>query len=486
MTNKKWKLLLLILLIQTCKSDKVEDTIKPITGYPDNIDDIITNKCATSGCHNTLSKNAAAGLDLSTWEKMFEGGRGGASVIPFRPDYSLLLYYTNTDSTQGLALIPRMPYNAPALSSTEYQTLKTWIVNGAPNKDGFVKFSDNPNRKKFYVSNQGCDVVSVFDSETKIAVRYISVGNNPGIEVPHQVKVSPDNQFWYTIFYAGNVIQKYRTSDNSFVGEVDISGGSWNTFAISDDSKYAFIVDWNTTGRVAVVNLETMTLISTYSGLTWPHGSFLNNSMTVLYLTSQYGNFIYKIDISNILLPEVNQVSLQPGQQPSTISSLDPHEIILSHDETKYYVSCQKSNEVRVFQTSNDSLLAVIPVGTTPVEMALSEAHQYLLVSCMEDVTTFAWDLNKRGSIAIINTNINQVIKSLYTGWQPHGIAIDNSLDIAFITNRNIQGGPAPHHASICGGRNGSVSAIDLNTLEVINSFKTEVSVDPYGIGITH
>lgn len=476
---------LIVFIFASCKKNKEEEPLVTPSGYPQNVEDIILQKCANAGCHNTLSKDGAAALDLSTWDKLFEGGRSGPTVIPYRTDFSTILYYTNIDSSLGLTLLPTMPYNAPNLSSSEYQVLVNWIQNGAPNKDGQIKFSDNPSRRKFYVSNQGCDVVTVFDSDTRRAMRYVNVGNSPNIEVPHQVKVSPDNQYWYPIFYAGNIIQKYRTSDNSFVGEVDITFGSWNTFAISSDSKYAFIVDWNPTGKVAVVDIENMSLIIMYSGLTWPHGSFVNNAISTLYLTSQYGNFIYKIDITDILQPDIEEISIQPGQQPSNSPSLDPHEILMSTDESRYYVSCQRSNEIRVLQTSNDSLLAVIPVGNSPVELALSANLPYLLVSCMEDITTFAGDSTKQGSIAIINTNSNQVIKSLYTGWQPHGIAIDQFSNTAFITNRNVQGGPAPHHASVCGGRNGSVSAIDLNTLNVIE-FNTEVSVDPYGIGITH
>jgi hypothetical protein len=38
-------------------------------------------------------------------------------------------------------------------------------------------WSDNPNRKKYYVLNQGCDVVTVFDAETQLPMRYITVGN---------------------------------------------------------------------------------------------------------------------------------------------------------------------------------------------------------------------------------------------------------------------------------------------------------------------
>jgi DNA-binding beta-propeller fold protein YncE len=79
------------------------------------------------------------------------------------------------------------------------------------------------------------------------------------------------------------------------------------------------------------------------------------------------------------------------------------------------------------------------------------------------------------------------IVAKVYTGHQPHGIMVDEQNSRVYVTNRNVTtGGPAPHHASLCGGRNGYVTAIDLNTLQLIPGFKAEVSVDPYGYGITH
>lgn len=37
-----------------------------------------------------------------------------------------------------------MPYNKPPLTAVEYDLLYNWVLNGAPDKNGFVKFSDNP------------------------------------------------------------------------------------------------------------------------------------------------------------------------------------------------------------------------------------------------------------------------------------------------------------------------------------------------------
>ena len=63
---------------------------------------------------------------------------------------------------------------------------------------------------------------------------------------------------------------------------------------------------------------------------------------------------------------------------------------------------------------------------------------------------------------------------------QPHGIAIDEKEGVVYIASRNNNpNGPAPHHSSSCGGRNGYYQMFDLNTLQKLPG-KYEVTVDPY------
>ena len=54
--------------------------------------------------------------------------------------------------------------------------------------------------------------------------------------------------------------------DDSFMGEVEIGSGSWNTFRISSDGNYAYIVNWSASGSIAIVDLESMQLIKKYEG----------------------------------------------------------------------------------------------------------------------------------------------------------------------------------------------------------------------------
>lgn len=472
---------LITLLLITCIKDKGEPDYA-LQGYPQDVGRIIVNKCATSGCHNDESRQAAAGLSLENWNRLFEGSNSGAAVIPFRPDFSTLIYYTNTYEDFGeIHLTPTMPLNKPKLSYDEVKTLYNWVLQGSPNADGFIKFSDNLNRKKFYVANQGCDVVTIFDNNTLLAMRKVNVGITGNTEAPHMIRVSPDNQHWYVSFIGGTSFQKFRTSDNSSAGNVDLGTGSWNTFTITPDSKIAFVVDW-ANGKIAHVDIENMNLIQMWSGFVYPHGSAINETGDTLYVTAQSGNYITKIPVYDP--GNYEEKSMQPGIMPNNGSSLGIHEILFSPDKSNYYITCQQTNEIRVVKTSNDSVIAVIPVGGFPQEIAVSASTPYLFVTCMEDVTTFP---GKTGSVYVINYNTNTVVTSLYAGHQAHGVAVDDHNRRIYISNRNVTtGGPAPHHSSVCGGRNGYITAIDMNSLQIIPGFKAEVSVDPYGIGITY
>lgn len=470
-----------IFFFTTCTNEK---GIPDYNKFPDDVGKIIFTKCAVSGCHTDKSKGAAGGLSMESWDKLFEGGTGSACVIPYRHDYSTLFSYINTYTDLGVTLSPTMPYNETKLTREEVMLMKNWINAGAPSRDGAIKFADNPNRKKIYVTNQGCDVVTVFDQATLLPMRYINVGSSASTESPHMVRVSPDGQYWYVAFLAGQYLEKYRTSDDSFVGRALIGSGYWNTFVISSDSQTAYCVDLSpTSAKVATVTLSNMTP-SVQSGFSYPHGSALNNTNDTLYITQQTNSSkIYKIPVADF--SAYTEVNLYTGAPPAI--ALNPHEIRFNPTGTRYFVTCQGTSEVRVMQTSNDSLLTIIPVGAYPSEMSFSITTPFLYITCTEDTLTFS---AKRGSVAIINTTTNTLQSTIYAGHQPHGIEVDDVKKLVYVANRNATNdGPAPHHSSECGGRNGYISFIDLITRNMVLTSngsikKVEVSVDPYSISV--
>jgi len=468
--------LIAVIVLSDCRKDK---GLAIYGSYPNDIGKIMVLKCATAGCHNDASYKASADLNLSTWETMFQGSSNGSSVIPYRSDFSSLCYFINIYPELGPVNIPTMPYNKGPLSKEEVQTIKNWIDAGAPDINGNVKWADNPARKKIYMTNQGCDVVTVFDAETQLPMRYITVGKDAStIEVPHMIKISPDGQYWYVIFTNGSVLQKYRCSDDAFVGEAYLGPFfDWNTFVISEDGTKAYCVTWVSNSVIASVDLTNMKLINNALGFYFAHGVALNADNDSIYVTGQTGNYILKLDTS---LVYTQTLSLN-GSPPNPTPSLDPHEILLSPDKQNFYITCQGSNEVRIFNIASQVVTNVINVGTYPVEMAVSASKNKLYVTCMEDISSFGGTTH--GTVSEIDlTTYNE--QRIAVGFMPHGIGVDESRKLVYVASRNLlTSGPPPHHTSVCYGRNGFVSFIDMNTF-TLKPKRIEISVDPYSVAV--
>lgn len=471
-----------------CKQDEPAFDLEG-SGYPDEIGQIILSNCAISGCHNSASAHAAAGLELTSWETMFKGDRNGAVIIPYSHEHSTLFMYCNTYEDLGMTLEPTMPFNDDVLTRTQMITLRNWINSGAPSRTGKIAFAENSNRKKYYAVNQGCDIVTVIDAESGIPMRYIPVGSSATIENPHGIRLSPDGQHWYVCFASGSYLEKYRTSDDAFVGRVllgpnaSAAFGSWNTFAITPDSRHAFAVHWSPSGpgRIVWVDLESMQFLQEYqsSVLNQTHGSAVSPDGSSLYVTTTAGNFIYKFDVTDPTSPSFDQIIIDGvSSTPQPGNSENGHEIAFAPDGTKYFITCQGTNKVRVFDIVTDALIATIPVGAVPQELAFSQTSPYAYVTCTEDTITYP---GKRGSVYAFNWQTNTLVGSLYTGHQPHGIAVDDDKQQVIVANRNNSlGGPAPHHSSACGGRNGYVSYIDMNTFTLLAGRDLELSTDTY------
>jgi DNA-binding beta-propeller fold protein YncE len=96
--------------------------------------------------------------------------------------------------------------------------------------------------------------------------------------------------------------------------------------------------------------------------------------------------------------------------------------------------------------------------------------------------------------VNVIDYNTLNVISSIYTGYQPHGIAVDDAEGIVYVANLNYDpNGPAPHHVSECGNRNGNLTIIDMNTLQLYQktqsdgfryTYKNELLAFPYYVAI--
>jgi len=456
--------------------------------YPDEIGKIITKNCTVSGCHNAASAAAASNYNLDSWENMFAGSNNGSPVVPYNAQFSSLCYYINTFNDLGLQNKPTMPLNKTPLSYNEVKQIKDWINNGAPNIHGQVKWSNVSSNKKAYIANQGCDVVTIIDTETLLPIRYINVGNKPSIDSPHQIRISPDGKYWYVVFINNNIMQKFSCENDRYLGDIPLSPAAaktgaidaldWNTFVISKDGKRAYCVSWTLNGKIACVDLVNMKLLHFITGIYNPHGIALNTEQNKLYITAQTGNYITEMDTA---FENLKEISLVEGQNPSQLSQLDAHDVILSSSQKELVITCQKTNELRFYNLEEERVTHIISTGTYPQEVIYSTSANSYFVSCPEDSSKFA---GSRGVITIVNEATKQV-EHIRCGYQPHGIAVNEAKKMLYVVSRNVSAsGPTPHHTSTCSGRNGFINFVDLNNRTLLNK-KYELSVDPYYVTLT-
>lgn len=481
-----------LLFLVSCKHEpltEVEETL--YEGYPQEIGAILVPKCATAGCHNESSKGATAGLSLRSWEDLMEGGRNNAAVIPYSPKKSPLFLFTNTFDDLGPQVKPVMPYGASPLSKNEVQTLMNWIAGGAPDKNGKVSHAEDPQRKKVYVLNSLCDEIAVFDLASGLIIRYIKAEETRKEAFPESLHISANGENWYVLFGSGELIRFDAINDRK-ITELYLGRGIWRNFAISPDSRTAWLTDWSGNsdlygGKIAIVDLENMSLLrmldQAEDSIYFPLGVTFSPGNEWALVPCYTGNFLYKIPV-NDPSGKIERIVLDGSKQAEHISSRQyrPRSVkFLSANQ--YAVICEGSNELRIMDFATGALLKVIPTGSFPQEMALSNLHNYLFVSCMEDP---AFPEKGKGSVMVIDTRNLEVIKKIYSGYQPKGLAIDDEGGQVYVVNRNADpvGADAPHHYTDCDGNNGYVTIIDINTLELLPGFKAEVSVDPFAAAV--
>ena len=464
--------------LQACR----HDTPKPLQpsapaqgdNYPETISKIFIGKCATAGCHNASSYENAGGLLLDSWDHLFDGSNSGAVVVPYDIENSSLLYFINTHADLGPTSTPTMPLDRTPLSREEYTTMRDWIAKGAPDRSGNIPFASNADtRQKIYIAHQGCDLIGVIDGEKKVIMRYVKAGTSLNPETPNYIKTSNDGRYAYACFWQGDAIQKIDTRTDSMVANALHGSSYWKNLQLSPDGNTLLATNWELPATV-VFNTSTMQFEKSVTGLQYPE-SIASGSSGAYYITERFGNMLCK------LLPNgtIQKISIdgQPLTTTPSPTTPNPYRILMSKDGSKYFISCERTNEVRVFDAQTDALTKVIPVGTMPQEMAWSTSTPYLFVSCLNDTVS----TGVVGTVYAINYNTYETKKIEGKFFQPHGIAVDDRNDALYVFSRNQdKAGPSPHHSSSCNGRNGFYTIIRLSTLQPYNNKRYEISVDPY------
>ena len=108
-----------------------EESVAPVdVSYQVNIQESIFNLSCLVGCHDGARQ---AGLELTTWETLMEGGDNGPVVVPGNAEESPLVWSVEGQDALAVPVSLMPPTGFPQLNRTEIRLIKDWIDQGAKN-----------------------------------------------------------------------------------------------------------------------------------------------------------------------------------------------------------------------------------------------------------------------------------------------------------------------------------------------------------------
>ncbi|MEM6264677.1 MAG: hypothetical protein AAGI38_19350 [Bacteroidota bacterium] len=494
---------MLLLFVGTgCQNDQPGPSMSlEVSGFPDSVNVIMEQNCAISGCH--VGANPPSDLNLESWTQMHDGSDFGTVAIPGWPDWSHVFMHSNTFEELGVRALPPMPFNSDdQLTRQQVRTLRNWINDGVLSDKGesYWAHRRTTSEGKGFFLCAGSDLFAVTDLESNLIMDYVSVGNNPAAnEAPHFIVSSPDNQYVYiTLLTSGDsaaagsaVVEKYRTDNYQLAGRVFVDPDP-ALIQMNQDGDRMVVTHWNSAkglSKLTLVDTRTMEVIAEATGdgtfLSRPHGMAATPDLSTLYVVANTGNYYSKITILDDRFdPDDEKIRIDPSVRRLSESDLyKPYHCLLIPEKNMFFVSCNHKdiNDVRVFDTRNDSLIAIIKTGELPRLMDYDPQSNRLFVACGNE-ENFAEQGSLKGCVSVIDVASLTLEKKIFRiGQRPHGIKVDPKRRRLYVSTENNGGEDPPHHfiEGQGAGVPGKYNVIDLNTLEVIEDMETEVPVSP-------
>lgn len=472
--------LALAMLAAGCDASKSAGPDRPVQ-FSVDVHPLLKTSCATSGCHNGISK--AAGLSMESWEELLQGSENGAVVVAYRSVKSHLVQHMNTDSSVAPVAAPLMPPSG-ALPRTELEIIMRWIDEGAKNDNGIVPFSVAP-EGRVYVTNQAEDQIAVIDRATNLVARLVPVGvlsdaTSPP-EAPHNVVVDPNGVYYYVNLIVASEIWKFRVSDDLPIGRLILpTGVSPAQVVLSSDGATGYFSNFDLSGNVRGIQAFStssmqMSKVITDSRAWASHGVQLTHSGEYLWTCNQISDNLMVVDLQT---DAVSFVKIDPSVPDVPVASspvFGPYQMVFTPDDAFAYVTCRTSNEVRVFDTSTRQLVATIPVGPVPLILDITPDGSTVFVANRGNAA------NPTTGVSVISTASRSVITTISgVHNEPHGVAVTPDGNYVYVTTENIDDPSVPHHPVVGGKTPSHVYIIDAHTYAILG----EVEVGAFGAGV--
>jgi len=473
-------------IFQSCEQDFVSTPTAATDQFPDEVSALFNTPytssnitCNTPSCH--ASENSASGLNLQSWNSTLNGSSNGTMVVPYNGFWSHMISVINSDTNYAPVTTVTLP-EFHKLDSPKVALIMNWINEGAKNKDGQVAFSNVSNSEKGFITNQAADLVAVIRQNEKQVIRLIPVGGSGILDAPHYVKLSPDMKYYYVSLIQEGYVEKYDVTNYALLGRMQ-AGQSPAHIEISPDGLYGYITNFESSGSVTTTrkfNTTTMQVTDIFSEtrMKGPHGMALTSDGNTLYVTSEIGEYIFKISTNNFYASDTTYIKepIDPTVPPSGngTSNFRPYQVLLSPDESLLFVSCRGSSQVRVYNSSDLTQVNSISLGSGsfPLLMKFTNDGNYLFV-CNRNNNT----------VSIINRSNYNVQTITGVGVQPHGVDFSADGRYAFIACET-QSGFDGHHPTVGSKKSGVTRLIEIqgSNFSLLPNTRLEMGSFPAGI----
>lgn len=300
---------------------------------------------------------------------------------------------------------------------------------------------------KAYVANQWSNSVSVIDTTTDTVTATIAVGTNP-------IQIAIAGTKAYVACYGSNSVSVIDTTTDTVTSTISV--GTTPIFIATTGTK-AYVANSGVDESVSVIDTTTDTVTSTITigipGVTYiaiaGNKAYVSNNTNVSVIST----------ITDTILTTIT-VGTYPG--------------FIAISGNKAYVLNQWSNDVSVIDTTTDIVSATIPVGNYPRHIVFTGSY------------AFVANYSGGGSVSIINTNVNVVLKTIYeVGNTSVHLAVINSNKIYNLTyGGGVDVITLTANSSVLDWSNESINGViidgDIKNLNQIIDADNKISIDAY------
>ncbi|MBF0567445.1 MAG: Ig-like domain repeat protein [Nitrospirae bacterium] len=296
-----------------------------------------------------------------------------------------------------------------------------------------------------YVANVGVNTVAVYPKGASTSTPSYTIS---GLNYPFGVAV--DANYIYVANVGVNTVTVYPKGASTSTPSYTISGLS-TPCGVAVDANYIYVINYSTnSATVYPKGASTSTPSYTISGLTSPQGVAVDSTAITpttvanAYVTNATDGTVSVINTSmNTVIAAIN-VGTWPGG------------VAVTPNGAKVYVANQNSNNVSVINTATNAVTATINVGSQPSGVAVTPDGLKVYVANYAS-----------NNVSVINTSTNSVTATITVGTNPYGIAVTPDGTKVYVSNSN----------------DGTVSVINTSNNAVTGPIT--VGTSPIGIIVT-